>query len=329
MGKTFRLASMFSGVGGIELAFLNASKKFDDIEVDVVWANDIDKHACITYQENFGNDHLVEDSIRDVLAREDFIPDFDILTAGFPCQAFSIAGYQNGFEDERGNLFFQIDKMLELKSPECFLLENVKNLQSHDNKNTFNVIEDYLKHRGYHIAADVLDAMEHGNLPQTRERIFIVGFKDEDTLKRFEFPGPIKLTKTIHNIVNTSKKKPEYFYYKKDHQYYPMLKEHMKKKDTMYQWRRVYVRENKSNACPTLTANMGTGGHNVPLLIDDFGFRKLTPEETFLFQGFPKSFKLPKGMARSHLYKQAGNSVPIPVVERVAVNMLKALTNNG
>ena len=104
-----------------------------------------------------------------------------------------------------------------------------------------------------------------------------------------------------------------------------MLKEKMINPKTMYQWRRVYVRENQSNACPTLTANMGTGGHNVPLLIDDFGFRKLTPRETFLFQGFPKDFKLPEDMARSHLYKQAGNSVPVPVVERIAENMLKVL----
>ena len=153
----------------------------------------------------------------------------------------------------------------------------------------------------------------------------IVGFKDKHKLDQFNFPEPIELTKTIHDIVNTNDKKPEYFYYKEDHQYYSMLKESMKNKDTMYQWRRVYVRENKSNACPTLTANMGTGGHNVPLLIDDYGFRKLTPEETFLFQGFPEEFKLPKGMARSHLYKQAGNSVPVPVVERIAMNMLNAL----
>ena len=217
--------------------------------------------------------------------------------------------------------------MLELKSPDCFLLENVKNLRSHDNKNTYTVIVEYLMHRGYFIDDSVLDAMKHGNLPQTRERIFIVGFKDKSKLDQFNFPEPIELKKTIHDIVNTKDKRPEYFYYRENHQYYPMLRESMKKKDTMYQWRRVYVRENKSNACPTLTANMGTGGHNVPLLTDDYGIRKLTPRETFLFQGFPEDFKLPENMARSHLYKQAGNSVPVPVVERIATNMLKALAS--
>lgn len=327
MKKKYRLASMFSGVGGIELSFLQASKELENIVVKVVWANDNDENACITYKENFGNGHINDRSIIDVLDDNEPIPDFEILTAGFPCQAFSIAGYQNGFDDKRGNLFFEIDRILKRKSPDCFILENVKNLKTHDNGNTFAVIEDYLNHRGYHIDDKVLNAMEYGNLPQTRERIFIVGFKSKKKMDKFTFPEPIPLTKTIHNIVNTSEKKPDYYYYKEDHQYYPELKKEMKNKDTMYQWRRVYVRENKSNACPTLTANMGTGGHNVPLLIDDFGIRKLTPRETFLFQGFPKSFKLPDDMARSHLYKQAGNSVPVPVVKRIAIQMLKALGN--
>lgn len=107
-----------------------------------------------------------------------------------------------------------------------------------------------------------------------------------------------------------------------------MLKEIMKRKDTVYQLRRIYVRENKNNVCPTLTANMGTGGHNVPLIIDDYGIRKLTPRECFMMQGFPEDYKLPDKMALSHLYKQAGNSVTVTVIERIAREMVKAMDSN-
>ena len=120
------------------------------------------------------------------------------------------------------------------------------------------------------------------------------------------------------------KHKYRYFYYGEDKYMYEMLKADMLREDTVYQFRRQYVRENKSNVCPTLTANMGTGGHNVPLIKTKFGFRKLTPKECFDFQGFPKSFKLPQ-IANSHLYKQAGNSVSMPVIERITKNILKSI----
>src|SRR5690606_27310083 len=123
--------------------------------------------------------------------------------------------------------------------------------------------------------------------PQNRERIFIVGFKEEEALKKFEWPEKIPLTRTIDDILDRDKKQDEKYYYTHESQYYGMLKESMSRRDTVYQLRRVYVRENQSGVCPTLTANMGTGGHNVPLIIDDWGIRKLTPKETLRFQGFP------------------------------------------
>ena len=139
-----------------------------------------------------------------------------------------------------------------------------------------------------------------------------------DTSK-FEFPSKIKLTKTIHDILDHDKK-DEIFYYHKS-KYYSQLLEEMKNKDTIYQWRRVYVRENKSNLVPTLTANMGTGGHNVPLILTYSGdIRKLTPRECFNVQGFPKEYKLPN-QSNGRLYKQAGNSVVVPVIERIAKNL--------
>ena len=125
--------------------------------------------------------------------------------------------------------------------------------------------------------------MTHANIPQNRERIFIVAFDPEQVknYKKFKFPNEIKLTKTIHDILENTKQEDKY-YYSKTHPYYPEFVKMITKKDTVYQWRRVYVRENKSNVCPTLTANMGTGGHNVPLIKDDFGIRKLTPKRVFL-----------------------------------------------
>lgn len=168
--------------------------------------------------------------------------------------------------------------------------------------------------------------MDYGNIPQNRERIYIVGFLQKDQIHRFEFPDPIPLTNNLDNIIdrNTSIDDPDYkkYYYDESSRYYRMLKETIKSHETTYQLRRVYVRENKSNVCPTLTANMGTGGHNVPLILDfDNNIRKLTPKECFLLQGF--------GMANSHLYKQAGNSVTVPVIKRIAENILAVLQDKA
>ena len=311
-----RVASLFAGIGGICYGFEQAGAK-------VVWANEWDKDACITYRHNFGSDYLVEGDIKKVDANN--IPDIDILNGGFPCQAFSIAGLRKGFEDERGNLFFEIERILKVKRPRAILLENVRNLETHDNGNTFRVIKERLEDLGYHVHYDVLNTMEYGNVPQHRERIYIVGFLDKEAYERFSFPKPIPLTRTIHDIIDVTDKKQLGLYYDNS-KYYPTLLAEMTNKNTVYQWRRVYCRENKSNVCPTLTANMGTGGHNVPLIIDDFGIRKLTPEECVGFQGFPSNFSFPDTISNGSKYKQAGNSVSVPVIKRIAENMISALT---
>lgn len=312
----FKVASLFAGIGGICYGFQQAGAK-------MVWANEIDKDACKTYRKNFGDQYLVEGDIKEV--DPESIPDFDILNAGFPCQAFSVAGYRKGFDDERGNLFFEITRILEVKRPRAILLENVKNLEGHDHGNTFKVIKEQLELLGYHVHHKVLNTMDYGNVPQNRERIYIVGFLSEEDYNRFTYPDPIQLTKTIHDIIDVTDKKPLGLYYENS-KYYPQLKETMTKKDTVYQWRRVYCRENKSNVCPTLTANMGTGGHNVPLILDDFGIRKLTPEECIGFQGFPDTFSFPDNISNASKYKQAGNSVSVPVIKRIAENMIKAMS---
>lgn len=315
MSNGIKVASLFAGIGGICYGFKQAG-------AEIVWANEWDKDACKTYRHNFGGDYLVEGDIKAVDPND--IPDIDILNGGFPCQAFSVAGYRKGFDDERGNLFFEITRILEVKRPRAILLENVKNLEGHDHGNTFRVIKEQLELLGYHVHHKVMNTMEYGDVPQNRERIYIVGFLSEEAYRKFEYPAAIPLTKNIHDVIDTADKKALGLYYENS-KYYPELKKTMTRKDTVYQWRRVYCRENKSNVCPTLTANMGTGGHNVPLILDDYGIRKLTPEECVGFQGFPDIFSFPDTISNASKYKQAGNSVSVPVIKRIAENMIKAM----
>lgn len=327
--KRFTFIDLFAGIGGFHLAMHKNGGR-------CVFASEIDKNARKTYQLNFlkispeifKNGFFNED-ITDPGLNYNDIPDFELLCAGFPCQAFSIAGRREGFLDARGTLFFNIEKIIEAKQPKAIFLENVKNLRSHDNYRTFQIMKEILEKKlNYKVYDEVLNAMDYGNIPQNRERIYIVGFHRDkvDNYNYFEFPGEINLSKNIREIIN-SQKQHEIYYYNKGHQYYEELKKTMKSKKTLYQWRRVYVRENKNNVCPTLTANMGTGGHNVPLVLDDYGIRKLTPEECLKFQGFPDNFRFPKEMANSHKYKQAGNSIVVPVVDRITKQILKILFN--
>lgn len=289
-----------------------------------VFASEIDTNAKATYTLNFPNTPLFGDITQE--STQKAIPNnFDILCAGFPCQAFSIAGYQKGFNDTRGTLFFEIEKIARIHKPKVLFLENVKNLKTHDKGRTFLTIKTALENLGYGVYDEVLNSATHANIPQNRERIFIVAFDKAQVpnYETFTFPKPIKLTKTIHHCIDSTKQ-DERFYYTPKSQYYAWLQKAVVKKDTIYQLRRIYVRENKSNLCPTLTANMGTGGHNVPIIKDDFGIRKLTPRECFNFQGYPKSFKLPN-IANSKLYIQAGNSITLPLVERIAKQILQVL----
>ncbi|MDQ6473114.1 DNA (cytosine-5-)-methyltransferase [Flavobacterium sp. LHD-80] len=320
MSDKFTVGSLYAGIGGICLGFKKSG-------FDLLWANEYDKNACITYKENFKH-NLIEGDVLQL--NLDGIPKIDVLTAGFPCQPFSVAGYRKGFDDNRGNHFFRILDFVDTMRPTVVFLENVKNLVNHDHGNTMKVIEKSLRDRKYSFQYKVLNTKDYGNIPHNRERIFIVAFdteKIENAEAIFEFPKEDKLTKTIKDLV-INEKVEEDFYYKEDRYMFDMLQKEMTSDKTVYQFRRQYVRENKSNVCPTLTANMGTGGHNVPLIKTDFGFRKLTPRECLRFQGFPDSFKIPK-IANSHLYKQAGNSVSVPVIEAVSKNIMKVLKSKS
>lgn len=310
-------ASFFAGVGGIDLGF-------EQNGFNVIYANEMDAKAVETYEKNFSIkvDHR---KIEDVKNEE--IPHFDVMLAGFPCQSFSIAGYQKGFKDKKnGHLFFELLRIIENKKPPVIFLENVKNLVAHDNGNTFHVILDSLEANKYHVKYAVLNAKNYGNIPQNRERIYIVAFKKMKEYQKFEFPQPIALTTALKDVIDFDSKVDKKFYYTKDScHFYEKLKEGVTKNDTIYQWRRTYVRENKAKVCPTLTANMGTGGHNVPLVLTTKGIRKLTPHECFNVQGFPKDYILPDDMTNTYLYKQAGNSVVVSVISRIAESIKKAI----
>jgi DNA (cytosine-5)-methyltransferase 1 len=319
---TFKTIDLFAGVGGIRLGF-------DKAGFVTVYAEDNDAKCKITYDLNYPSKTLSHADITKLDTQS--LPNFDFVLGGFPCQAFSVAGYRQGFEDAkgRGNLFFDIARILKDRKPMGFLLENVKNLRGHDGGNTFKVITEALDALGYEFDSRVLNTMDYGNLPQNRERIYIVGFRKElKMLQHFEWPEPIPLTKKVQDLLDDPQTIDEKYYYN-DKPLWEKIKDHPFKTGEVYQWRRKYVRTNTKNVVPTLTANMGMGGHNVPIVADVRGVRKLTPRECFRVQGFPDTYSLPKGLADSHLYKQAGNSVSVTVIERIAQNMKSAIMKSN
>lgn len=314
------IAAFFSGVGGIELGFEETG------EFRVVYANEFDKNARITFRKNNPQINLDPRDIHEVKTTDISFP-IDVIVGGFPCQAFSIAGYRKGFEDERGDLFFELLRFIKEKNPKAIFIENVKNLVTHDHGVTFKVIREALTANNYFIKWKVLNAKDYGNIPQNRERIYVVGFKSEKAFRCFQFPDEVKLTTSLNSLIDFHGQKDDKYYYKVGKQpFYQKLAESVTDQQTIYQWRRQYVRANKSHVVPTLTANMGTGGHNVPIILSDTGIRKLTPRETFNIQGYPMNFKLPE-ISNSQLYKQAGNSVVVPVIKKIAEKIADALSN--
>lgn len=308
-----KVVSLFSGIGGIDLGFIQAG-------FDVVWANEFDHDAATTYRTNFGDEHLVEGDIKNIDASS--IPNFDVLVAGFPCQPFSIAGRKKGFEDPRGNLFFEIVRILEEKKPPIVFLENVPNLIEHDRGRTFMTIHNALVELGYYIRYNVLDAKEYGNVPQTRKRVFIVAFLDLEQCQRFKYPEPIERTVNLNDIIDRTIKHDDIYYYTKSSFYYDDLVRIVTDKKAIYKIDDSGVSKTKHYVCQTLTANMGTFPDRVPVIRDDFGVRKITPRECLALQGFPPDFSF-KGISLNSAYKQCGNSVCVNVIKRIAMEISK------
>lgn len=308
---------LFAGTGAF-------SKVLDQYGIKCVFANDMEKASETMFKTNHPDIPFCLQDLNTIdVAKQ--IPPHDILCGGFPCQPFSIAGKQKGFQDSRANVFWKIIDIIKLRNPQVILLENVKNLTTHDNKNTFKVICEELNKLHYHLNFQVFDTSKASTLPQHRERIYIVGFRDKACADAFFFDTTLYKNVPISSLLQVDV--PEKYYYTNKLAVYDTVQADVKKHistNTMYQYRRYYVRENKSNCCPTLTANMGSGGHNVPLLKDDKGIRKLTPRECFNLQGFPEEYILPHSeLSDSALYKLAGNAVSLPVIDGIVKQVVQ------
>ena len=309
------VCSLFSGIGGIDLGFIQAG-------FDIVWANEMDAAACRTYRHNFPNTNLIEGDIKRIATSD--IPDCDVLTAGFPCQPFSIAGLQKGFKDRDGNLFFEITRIIDAKRPKVVFLENVPNLMEHDDGKTFLVIFNGLAQFGYTVYYRVLASNDYGNLPQIRKRIYIVAIREDISNRLYQYPEPMKLTLKSSDIINRSVKQHDIYYYTEG-KIYDRLVAHMKDRKAIYRITDTEVRWTKNQMCPTLTANMGTHKDRVHVVWDDYGIRKMTLRECLDFQGFPKEFYFPNTITIDDAYKQIGNTVSVPVIARLATKIKEML----
>ncbi len=313
----FNFIDLFAGIGGIRLAFQNEGGK-------CVFTSEWNDYAKKTYEANFG-----EIPFGDITqVSETLIPDHDVLLAGFPCQPFSIAGVSkknslgraHGFLDEtQGTLFFDIARILKHKRPKAFMLENVKNLRSHDKGNTFKIIESTLKELGYTVHAQVLNGKYY--VPQHRERIIIVGFREDicDAVKDFQFPNPPNTQLAFRDILE--KNIPEKY----------TLTDHL------WKYLRDYADKHKAKGngfgfgltdlngiARTLSARYYKDGSEILVPQQGINPRRLTPRECARLQGFPDDFVIP--VSDTQAYKQFGNSVSVPLIQAVAKQLVKALT---
>lgn len=302
--NTFKFIDLFAGIGGIRLGF-------ERVGGTCVFSSEWDADACKTYEANF-NERPAGD-ITKISAAD--IPDFDILLGGFPCQAFSIIGKKEGFADEtRGTLFFEIERILKTKQPKAFMLENVRNLVAHDRGRTLKVIVEHLETLGYNVYWKVLNALDFG-VPQKRERIIIVGFKDD---VGFSFPEPIpeEQRKTLTDILEDFV--PDRYYVREEIKNSRISK----LKDKNYP--KPYISHENIGGSITphpYSSALRAGASANYILINDE--RRPTERELLRLQGFPDDFKIV--VSYTQLRKQAGNSVAVPVIEAVAKEMLKSL----
>jgi len=333
-GPKFTFADLLAGIGGMRIAFEKAQGA-------CVLTSEIDTHALTTYKAQKWrkwNPEVEHTYINDFVELGELpknrIPDFDVMVAGFPCQPYSIAGLRQGLSDEkgRGQVFLSMLDILAKKQPKAFLLENVRGMMSHDGGRTIEFMINSLRDAGkigYSLVDPmVLNSMIHGGVPQNRERVFLIGFRNdlEIDVSRIHPPRPLHDPPPLQQLLDKSGVPDRYFYTAEKYDCFAEIEKVVTRTDTAYQWRRVYVRENKSGVCPALTANMGSGGHNVPLVKIGSRIRKLTPKECARLQGFDvEKFVFPDGMADVHLYHQFGNSVTVPLITRLAKTIAKAL----
>lgn len=300
--NSFRFIDLFAGIGGIRLGFESVGGK-------CVFSSEFDEDACKTYEANFG-EHPAGD-ITQIEASD--IPDFDILLAGFPCQAFSIIGKKEGFANETcGTLFFDIERILKEKRPKAFMLENVRNLTAHDKGRTFSTIKAHLEALGYNVYAKVLNALDYG-VPQKRERIIIVGFLDD---VKFDFPEPTGEKVSLSDILE---EKVDSKYYVRD-----AIRESRLQRLKDKNYPKPYI--SHENMAGSITPHpysscLRAGASANYILINDE--RRPTERELLRIQGFPEDFKIVVKYGK--IKKQTGNSVAVPVIKAVAREMIKSL----
>ncbi len=310
MKSRFTFIDLFAGIGGIRTAFERVGGR-------CVFTSELDEACQIMYEANFGEKPFGD--ITKIDAKD--IPHHDILTAGFPCQAFSIIGNKLGFADTRGTLFFEVERILKAKQPKAFLLENVKQLVSHEKGRTFRVILEKLDKLGYYVHYKILNGLNFG-VPQKRERIIIVGFKEDYP---FRFPQSGSESKTLSEILEPdSQVDIKHFLSERIRK---KLKERLEKQNKKPHSRPTVWHENKAGNIgihPHSCALRANGSYNY-LMVN--GERRLTPREMLRLQGFPDSFKIV--VTDSQVRKQAGNSVVIPKIEAVARAMIQAMNQKS
>lgn len=322
-GKATTVGCLFSAIGGFTAAFRQAGAV-------ALWANEKDNNAVATFRHNFPDVESIHKPIEQVTVKGDGLSPVDILTAGFPCQPFSIAGEKQGFDDDRGTLFLHITRLLSefgKDRPKILLLENVGNFRTHDSGRTFRRVQREIQQAGYWFSsenAEILNTATHTEIPQNRSRIFMVAMNaDCFSRNQFKFPTPVQdhEVRSVWDFIDSNRKQEPWYYFTPESQYYEPFREAIEEfgKKSIYQLRRNYVRENKSGQCFTLMANMGVGGHNEPVIKDRWGIRKLTPVECARLQGFDDAwFSFPDEVPRRQRYKQIGNSVTVPLVRTLA-----------
>lgn len=324
-----KAGALFSGIGGMCLGFEKSGIK-------TIWAVENDPAAVLTYKKNIKNVRLIEEDVRKVTVAGHNIEPVDVLHAGFPCQSFSQAGEKKGFEDPRGKLFYEVIRIVKEfkdKKPSVLVLENAPYIKIGKGGAWFAELSRQIKLAGYWFResnSEELDIFDLTILPQKRKRLFMVAFSiDKFRNGKFEFPssGNKKVgTKNLKNFIDFSGEGKDPFYYlDKDNKYFHMINKLVNNKFCIYQLRKYVVRVKEPGVCPTLTANMGMGGHNVPFIKDKKGIRKLTEYECLKLQGFPDRFIFPEAVPKPKRYMQVGNSVSVPISELLSQNLIKKI----
>lgn len=314
-----KAGALFAGIGGFCLGFGRAG-------IQTSWAVELNPSAAATYRENLPQVRLLERDICDVSVDKDDLEPVDVLHAGFPCQSFSQAGRRQGFEDPRGRLFFEIFRLIsgfKDKKPKAIIFENAPFLKYGEGGAWFLEVKNAIQRAGYWFRdanAAELNAFTLTSLPQQRSRLFMVALStDHFRSGRFNFPAEAESqAKRLEDYIDFVGPSPDEYYLPEGNRYHKMILNNVDDRSCVYQLRKYLVRTKEPGVCPTLTANMGAGGHNVPFIVDTKGLRKLTEYECLKLQGFPEGFRFPEAVPRAHRYTQAGNAVAVPVAELVA-----------